>query len=101
MQWSISRNKKENVRQKGIKRGGQRCSCDSSEDLNRIIVGTKILIYYTAEWIAPVRQEKKRSQDVTGIYIFYTSKPMKLVGKQSFIYTKYLLLGFWHPIPSL
>jgi hypothetical protein len=49
MQWSISRNKKENVRQKGIKRGGQRCSCDSSEDLNRIIVGTKILIYYTAE----------------------------------------------------
>jgi hypothetical protein len=41
-----------------------------------------------------VRQEKKRSQDVTGIYIFYTSKPMKLVGKQSFIYTKYLLLGF-------
>jgi hypothetical protein len=41
MQWSISSNKKENGRQKGIKRGEQRFYCDSSKYLNRIIAGKK------------------------------------------------------------
>lgn len=44
--------------------------------------------------------ETERSQDVTGIYIFLSSKGFN--GQQAQIYLhKYLLLRFWHPIPSL
>lgn len=78
-------------------RGATSC-CDSSEDLNIIIISQKNLTYCTAERIATVKQ--KEAKMLQESIFFLSSKGFN--GQQAQIYLhKYLLLRFWHPIPSL